>query len=178
MARQLIVVDVETNGLDRDRHQAVEVAWWNLDTDEQDAFVPAHSVSDVLATADIAALKVNRYLDRIAEAPQDRGMKISALYGQLRDATLVGSNPGFDAAMLRKMFSSWGRADSFEPWHHRMWDLSNVAATVLGLDELPGLAKVCQLLGIPAGDHTAAGDVTATGLCFRALRAPSRSAEA
>lgn len=178
MTRQLVVVDTETNGLDLERHQPVEVAWWNLDTDERGCFIAVHDVSEVLANADIKALQINRYLDRIAERALDRTTKLGApsevecrrradafnLLTELTGNTLAGSNPAFDAAMLRKLF------DGPDPWHHRMLDLSAYAAGVLGLDELPGLARVCELLDIKPGDHTAEADVTATGLCIRELR--------
>lgn len=170
MIRHMIVVDVETNGLDFARHEAVEVAWWNLATDERGQFIPRHDVAKVLAAADVKALQVNRYIDRIADQRTDRDHTpaFDALLAVLRHHTLAGSNPAFDARMLMKLYI--GRSSlTPPPWHHRLWDLSAYAAGVLGLDELPGLARVCELLNIPAPDHTAAGDVTATGRCFRAL---------
>lgn len=173
-ARQIVVVDTETNGLDPDRHQAVEVAWWNLDTGERGVFIPQHNVSMVLHDADVRALQINRYVDRIAGQKQDNGRETVGLFQQLDGNTLAGSNPAFDAAMLRKVFAGTRRgADppGVVPWHHRMWDLSAYAAGVLGLEELPGLAKVCELLEIEPGDHTAEADVTACGLCFKKLRA-------
>lgn len=186
-ARQIVVVDVETNGLDHDRHQAVEVAWWNLTTDARGTFIPPHSVRRVLAAADVRALQVSRYIDRIADAEQGTHDDVLTLKEQFeggrfawRDAarpplaTLLGSNPRFDALMLAQLPVTPVRekgARLGEVWHHRLWDLSAYAAGALGLDELPGLARVCELLDIPGPDHTAAGDVTATGLCFRTLQA-------
>ncbi|MGD9991122.1 hypothetical protein [Pseudonocardia sp.] len=181
--RHIIVVDCETNGLDPERHQAVEVAWWNLATDERGVFVPTHSPADILAAADIRALQVNRYIDRLPDAEQDRsGAGTDLLHRQFRTPagkfveqdvahTLAGSNPRFDAGMLAKLFATTGATEDFddEPWHHRLLDLGAYAMGVLGLDEVPGLARVCELLHVSAPDHTAEGDVTATGLCFRKL---------
>lgn len=188
IGRHVIVVDVETNGLDVARHEAVEVAWWNLTTDERGSFIPQHSPHAVLAAADLEALRVNRYLDRIAPQEQDvyghHAVKLWEQFGGPLDDehpeefgepavahTLAGSNPSFDAAFIAKMFASVEMTSELEPgpWHHRLWDLSAYAAGVLGLDELPGLARVCELLGVQPPDHTAEGDVIATGLCFRAL---------
>lgn len=172
MTRHLVVVDCETNGLNPDVHEAVEIAWWDLTTDERGCFVPKHDVSKVLAVAEVKALQINRYIDRIADtAHVDSTEQLRALHTALTGNTLGGSNPTFDAGMLRKFFAHGGRVGVLQPWHHRMWDLSAYAAGVLGLDELPGLARVCELLGIEPGDHTAEADVTATGLCFRALDA-------
>jgi DNA polymerase-3 subunit epsilon len=178
MTRNIVVVDTETNGLDLKHHQAVEVAWWNLTTDERGVFIPLHNQRMVLHDADLPALRINGYIDRIADhmlAAHESERAIRNLYGELRGATLAGSNPAFDAVMLAKLFRQLeGRggpqALNNHPWHHRMWDLSAYAAGVLRLDELPGLAKVCELLGIKPGDHTAETDVQATGLCFRELQ--------
>lgn len=189
MSRDIVVVDVETNGLDPDRHEAVEIAWWNLETGDRGRFVPRHDQNDVLARADVQALRVNRYIDRIADGPHDTGCdELLRLWEQFAGSfddefpdsdeeptanTLAGSNPTFDAAMLRKAFAKLDKPFDIEdvaPWHHRLWDLSAYAAGVLGLDELPGLARVCELLDIDPPDHTAEGDVTATGKCFNELR--------
>lgn len=182
--RQLIVVDVETNGLDLERHQAIEVAWWNLTTNERGYFIPRHDVHEVLATAELEALRINRYIERIAGLlPMDDGRQADELWGQFVPTgigdpdgvrhTLVGCNPRFDAAMVTKVFVRSPVTEFLEPepWHHRLWDLSTYAAGVLGLDELPGLSTICELLGIEPGDHTAEADVTATALCFRVLQA-------
>ena len=179
--RHTVVVDVETNGLDLERHQAIEVAWWNLDTDQRGCFVPAHNISEVLGTADVRALQVNRYIDRIPGSVYTQKWidVLDVMVGNLmgddgEGATLAGSNPRFDAAMLSKLIlrtnDDHDTALDHEPWHHRLFDLSAYAAGVLGLDYLPGLAATCELLGVEAPDHTADGDVTATGLCFRELQ--------
>lgn len=178
--RQIIVVDVETSGLDPAKHVTVEVAWWNLSTDDRGAFVPIHDVPNTLATADIQALQVNRYVDRLATAEQDeKHIAAQQLWDTLSGNTLAGSNPAFDAAFLTRMFTKSKRSyRAHAPWHHRLLDLSSYAAGVLGmpLSALPGLSTVCAELGIEHRDaHTAAGDVAATVACFRRLRHPEVS---
>lgn len=176
--RQVVVVDVETNGLDHEKHTVVEVAWENLTTGAAGVFVPPHDVHHVLATADVKALQITRYIDRLATAEQDddRGEGARVLWENLRGNTLAGSNPRFDAAFLTKMFTEQyvGTHDmkGVPPWHHRLLDLSAYTAGVLGIDlgELPGLFTVCAALAIPLVDaHTAGGDVAATVACFRRL---------
>lgn len=171
LPRHLYVIDVETSGLDVAKHEVVEVAWWNLTLDERGHFVPRHDVRQILAEGDLDALRINRYLDRIPLMPQADGATVRGLHARLTGvggSTLIGSNPTFDAAMLMKLFRRQ-LPNAPVPWHHRLWDLSAYAAGVLGLDELPGLSKVCELLDVPGPDHTAEGDVTATGLCWREL---------
>lgn len=206
--RQVIVVDLESNGLDPRRHQAVEVAWWNLATSERATFIPRHDVSKVLKRASIRALQINRYIDRIAEAPQDTDdSQALALWRQLSGrtaqwrvqqpsalavaleamnarrrgeepppppagpvaATLLGSNPRFDARMLEKVFRKIGR--EIEPCHYRLLDIAAYAMGVLGLDYPPGLAEICERLGVEPGDHSAEADVTATGVAYLKLAA-------
>jgi hypothetical protein len=177
--RNIIVVDVETNGLNIARHQAVEVAWWNLTTDARGWFVPPHNVSEILGKADLKALQVNRYVDRIAEREQDSdGDGLTTLHNQFSvydedlatftQHTLAGSNPRLDAAMVNKLFAG-SEFLEIDPWHYRLLDVGAYAMGALGLGEVPGLWDVCQALGIPPGDHSAEADVTATGLCLRAL---------
>lgn len=183
--RHLVFVDVETNGLDRKRHVAVEVAWWNLTTDVRGHFVPRHDVSRVLGTADVGALRVNHYVDRLATAEQARPAQVLDLWEQFagpdaaatagkRSArhTFVAANPAFDAHFVRKVFRALSTPfgiDDTEPWHFRLWDVETFAAGVLGLDEVPGLSTIASLLGIALGDHTAQGDVTTGGLCMHRL---------
>ncbi|MGH3693260.1 MAG: hypothetical protein ACRDRX_04540 [Pseudonocardiaceae bacterium] len=171
--RHVVVVGVQATGLYPGHHVCVEVAWWDLTTDERGHFVPHHTVSAALAGADIKSLRLNRYVDRIAGQPQDcDGVEARRLSDVLHEQTVAGSNPAFDAAFLLKMFVDVERRDqgAIPNWHHRLWDLSAYAAGALGLDHLPGLAEVCERLDIHARpDHTAEADVTAAGLCFRAL---------
>lgn len=175
--RHVIVVDVETSGRDPERHAVVEVAWQNLRTGENDVFIPRHTPSEVLAAAEIEALRVNRYLDRLTDVElQDHtGEDAATLANQLHGHTLAGANPRFDWEFLRRMFAAFD-TDEFDVFvpepHYRLLDLSAYAAGVLGLpiNELPGLSDVCGLLGIErAGKHTAADDVRDTAACFRVL---------
>lgn len=174
--RQIIVVDLETSGLDPAMHSVVEVAWHNLASDEQGSFVPQHEPGQVLAAADLQALRVNRYIDRLADAPQADWPTAWRFYEQLTGATVAGSNPTFDTAFLPILWRQYADRQTTSivenPWHHRLLDLSAYAAGVLDLDprELPGLARVAELCGVEHLDpHTAAGDVDCTVACFRVL---------
>jgi hypothetical protein len=86
----------------------------------------------------------------------------------LTGATIVGSNPAFDTAMLR---ARWGHA----PWHHRLINVAEGAMWLFGWERPKGLADVRTALvergfEIPEPDHTAAGDVEATRTVYYALR--------
>ena len=169
-ARHLVVVDCESSGL-RDKDFAVEVAWRNLSTGEHGYFVPVHSVDWVLKYGQPEALAINGYQDRLITAKQDHDqMGVAYLDEVLKGNVLAGSNPRADAGWLEKAFEV---DPGGGPWHHRLLDLSAYAAGVLGLDprNLPGLARVCELLGVdPEPEvHTAQAGVDTATACFLAL---------
>lgn len=177
--RQIVVVDVETNGLNYRRHIAVEIAWWNLTTDERGVFVPPHSWRDAVTEGELEALRINRYLDRLASVPQDlTGEAGRRLWEQLEGNVLAGCNPAFDGPFIRNLWHDdvydLDRGGYVDPpsWHHRLLDLSAYGAGVLNIPvtELPGLSAMCDRLGVEHIDaHTAFGDVMATVECFRKL---------
>lgn len=165
--RQAIIVDVETTSLDVDTCAILEVAAINMETGESLRFVPYVDPQD-LANAQPMALSVNRYYERrLFEETLgrgDTGKAWSSLSSMLQGNSLGGSNPRFDAAVLKRVIG--------EVWHHRLPDLSSYAAGVLGLPitELPGLAEVCTRLEIINHEpHSALVDAQATADCFTLL---------
>ncbi len=171
--RELVIVDVETTGLEP-HDICVEVGWHDLRTGEHGGFVPSHDVAWVLENAHPKALEVNGYRERLVEAKQDDGSELHRLHHRLRGQSLGGSNVRTDAAHMARMFVA---AEGLvrEPWHYHLAELSSYACGVLGLPitEPPGLWTCCELLGVePEGDvHTAQGGASATARCFTALMA-------
>ncbi|WP_344029324.1 exonuclease domain-containing protein [Pseudonocardia kongjuensis] len=163
-----VVVDTETTGLRRGFDVPVEIAWWDLVTGDRASFIPPHGDFD-MEQASPEALQINGYWARGLDNPNrwDDGTELHRLHTALQDRTFAGSNPHFDIDMIRPLFAAAGLAP--EPWHHRVDALEGYARGRLGRRTLPGLARVCELLGVDPGDHTADGDVTATGRCFLAL---------
>lgn len=165
--RHLVVVDVETTGLDPQFHVPIEIAAINVDTDEVLSFVPYLS-PDKLAQADPDALRINRYFERgvyrQALTHQATQSMYESLWTFLRGNTLGGANPRFDAAML---MAADGRG--IEPWHYRLADVSAYTAGALGVypSDLPGLAVCCERLGVVnETEHSALSDAKATAACF------------
>lgn len=174
--RQAIVVDTETTSLNTQTCTILEVAAINLTTGETLRFVPFIDATS-LAEAEPIALSVNRYYERrLFEETQDRdstARSYSLLTKMLRGNSLAGSNPRFDAAVLKRVIG--------EVWHHRLPDLSSYAAGVLGLPitELLGLDKVCEKLDITNIEpHSALGDAQATVECFHELARLTNGARA
>ena len=164
----LCFIDTETTGLDPDRHQAYEVCWWREDEALPNTAILPHTLNG----ADQVALEISRYHRRLVRPgrwQQDRWQAVSELPSALCDVTLVGSNPAFDAAFLRKILEG-------TPWHHRLINVAEGGMWVFGWDRPQGLATVadkCRQEGfdVPEPDHTAEGDVRATRAVYEALRA-------
>jgi DNA polymerase III alpha subunit (gram-positive type) len=159
----LVYLDTETTGLDPELHEVWEIAWAVNDDPVQSTFVP-HS----LATADPKALELNGYWDRAdSHYPDHKRLVDLEIRKLLTGNTLVGANPAFDAAFLRKR---WGVA----PWHYRMIDVESMALGILGYDRPKGLAELAEDLvqldyDISLPDHTAETDVIVLRDCYRAL---------
>jgi DNA polymerase III epsilon subunit-like protein len=155
-----VYLDLETTGLDPQRHEAWEVAW-AVDEGPVRSGILNHS----LRNADPAALEIGHYHERHDGPPADEG----TLLDDLHAATLVGANPAFDAGFLR---ARWG----VTPWRYRLLDVEAYAMPLLKLSEPKGLAYVAEQLrdmghDIYTPDHSARADVLTLRDCHRALRA-------
>lgn len=158
-----VFVDIETTGLQRERHQIVELAW---------ALGPGPiqvvRLRHTLKFADPDALKVNRYHERGLSDGWSTPEQISRFLIDARGNTLVAANPAFDAGFMQDHFG-------FAPWHYRLCDIQSYAAGVLGCwDRPPSLRSIRdQLLRlryeIPEPDHSAGGDVACLRACWSAL---------
>lgn len=161
-ANPLVFLDTETTGLDPDRHEVWEIAW-AID----DGPIESRIVTHQLQTADPEALDLNGYWTRGFDADPVITADLT-LRVILDGATIVGANPAFDAAFLRRR---WGAA----PWRYRMIDVESMAAQAFRWDRPNGLATIAEKLrhldfDIPRPDHTAAGDVATLRAVYWALR--------
>ena len=165
----LCFIDTETTGLDPRIHQPYEVCYWREDRHQPRTLSLPHT----LEYADGAALRIGGYHERqfAPGKPFDPTETYVLRAGLLRDlegVTLVGSNPAFDAAMLRQFIGT-------DVWHYRLINVAEGGMWVFGWDRPKGLADVaaeCRARGyeIPTPDHTAEGDVRTTRAVYEALR--------
>lgn len=172
-ARDLIVVDVETSGLDPAKHVVLEVCAINLRTGAELHFVPEPAI-DWIRFADPEALAINRYYERRLHRAQLDTPTTLARWDELRDMLhgnlIAGANPWFDAAFLDPIL--WpGQEPGRDP---HMRDLSTLAVGILDMD--PGVPwaqrNILAELGIVNEDpHSALGDARACAAAFRALLA-------
>lgn len=161
----LCFIDTETTGLDPRIHQPYEVCIWREDEEAPVTITLPHT----LEFADPQALQIGKYYE-LGRAPFEDGAGWVArqLLARLRGATLVGSNPAFDAAMLTRYIGA-------PVWHYRLINVAEGAMWKFGWERPKGLATVRDELvargfDIPEPDHTAEGDVRTTRAVYYALR--------
>lgn len=160
----LCFIDTETTGLDPRIHQPYEVAWML----EDGAGVKSMLLPHDLKHADPVALKIGHYFERNMHRKYPPEDAAKALASKLTGVTLVGSNPGFDAAMLTRVIG-------YAPWHYRTINVADGAMWLFDWRRPRGLADIaaeCTERGyeIPVPDHTAEGDVLTTAAVYAALR--------
>lgn len=165
MSTVLCYIDTETTGLDPRIHQPYEVCIWRADEDTPSTYDLPHT----LEYADPQALAIGGYHSRKFMTFLDAGGTTRhRVLRKLSGVTLVGSNPAFDAAMMRRYIGT-------EVWHYRHINVADVAMTVFNWGRPKGLADIVLALAaegydIPEPDHTAEADVRATRAVYEALR--------
>lgn len=124
--KRLAFVDVETTGLDAFLHEVWEIAVI-LRVDGEDT-EHVFRIKPDLANATPEALRINRFHERTSapawrwDDPLDAAAHLNTL---LIDAVLIGSNPAFDADMIRNLFARY--FDDPTPWHYRTVDVVTLA---------------------------------------------------
>lgn len=170
----LIVVDVETSGLDPLTHDVLEVAAIDLNTGDELHFVPTPTRNEWQTEASPEAMQVNRYYERGVYKDQvdtaTTGERWAALAEMLDGNILAGANPWFDAAFVDAAMRHWGITPGRR---YQLRDLATYASGILRLDPAnpTSSATVLDKLGITnRAPHSARGDATAAAAAFSALR--------
>jgi DNA polymerase III epsilon subunit-like protein len=132
-------VDLETTGLDPDRHDIWEIAIIKRCGDGPDwehHWQIRPTQLHLQQIADPKALEIGRFHQRLNipdgchyvqtgtdgnPVPMSRGDLVWSVIHLLRDAVMVGSNPAFDASFLRTFLDA-------APWHYRTVDIATLAA--------------------------------------------------
>ncbi|MGW2721355.1 3'-5' exonuclease [Streptomyces sp. NPDC001492] len=126
----LVFGDTETTGLDPFMHDAWEFAL----IVRRDGHDTEHvfRIRPDLGNADPKALEINRYHERTTADGwtwDDPHTAATRMYSLLNGAVLIGSNPSFDADMIRNLFARY--YDDAKPWHYRPIDIATLAAGYL-----------------------------------------------
>ena len=159
--RPLAFIDLETTGLDPERHEILEIGVIRVhgDTLEEIERADVRVRPERLDKADPRALALNGYSEkgwRDASSLTEALGRIAALF---EGATLAGHNVWFDRAFLD---AGWRRTGVTPPeMDHHVLDTATLAWPLVaaGLVESVSLAPVCERLGIDGSEpHRALSD--------------------
>lgn len=175
---RLAFVDIETTGLDPDRHEIWEVGVIIRDGAADDVehhwFLEPHA----LENADQVALQIGRYHERhplgyLCESDQvydviRDGQASHEIAAALWDSCLVGANVRFDAGFLER-FLRWNQ--DTPGWHHRLCDVESAIGGKYAIEPPKewGLKKLAPLTGCDLSayeEHTALGDARLARDCY------------
>lgn len=172
-ARDLVVVDIETSGLDPARHVVLEVCAINLRTGRELAFTPEPQL-DWIKRAAPEAFSINRYFERRVYRSQLDAKTTRARWRELAEmldgAIVCGANPWFDTAFLDPIL--WPDTEPRRDYHLR--DLTTLAVGILDLDPAVPWSQRSILEQLEITNHkphSATGDARACAEAFRALLA-------
>lgn len=185
--RHVVFLDVETNGVNVRVHDAWEFAWWNLTTGQRGGSqIYIRDLNAFMDSAQPDAFTVNKFRERFRfPMPEQTSAALTAMVSATwpegcAEPIIVGSKPTFDMEFMGKVLRAYeiGEMVTDSPWHHHPVDLGSYALGVLGGDitRPPSARRVAEMVGIPAGDHSAEGDVTSGGRAFLLLREAARLA--
>ena len=173
MSDKLVFLDIETTGLDPQRHEILEVGMV-VRTDGQvgsDKNIHFSLGIDPWA-AEEKALEVNRYYERQSEL---QNLLISDEWAErwlrstLSEAVVIGNNPQFDLRFIEAFFLTHSRVQDSTPWYYHPIDLKALVAGRLGMGEPPWSTKAIAResgVAIPDDAHSALADATWNRDCY------------
>lgn len=167
----IVYVDIETTGLDPERHQPWEIA---LVTDR---WAECWQVPVDLAVAEPGALRISGFYDRSHQVHRHEQLAsplrvAEAVAAATAGKYLAGAVPSFDATFLDRFLRRHGHGPA---WRHRLICVESVAAGALREDLPVGLSDSAAALGINVdgydlhhalGDAQLARDVHHAALAF------------
>ena len=187
------VIDVETGGLDPQRHAILSLGVVALDTASGHTETLELLISDPHGEVTEEAIRKNRLdpaqVRRTGLSPEEAVRRLEDFLlphlptGQ--KAILAGHNVAFDIAFLRRLYRLADAEDNFNArYSHRAVDLHSAYMLLAEAGLVPCLASasldaIALSLGVPQDPdrrHTALGDALTTARCLWELLERARSA--
>lgn len=169
MKRDIIIVDVETGGLDA-KHDAL--LSYCLKAFRKDELISSFVKNDLGLQVHDQAISTNKLDERVGITNLEAYLKIKEFLKLYNKPILAGKNVKFDIGFLEMLFIRFGdNLYSYIDYHVFEVD------TLIMLDEIMknttyeslSLSNVCENYGIEAKWYTADGDVRATEELIEAL---------
>lgn len=172
--KNMLIIDLETTGLSRWRHEIIEIAILPVDirTMEQCGDMYHRKVKPVkLKTADPKALEINGYTPEGWKDAIDLDDMLLEIQPILKNKGMfAGANPQFDYGFLEYAYKE--HSIKFPYMERRMFDVATLALPLLamGYIESVSMSKLCEYFEIErVAAHTADGDVRDTLAVMRKL---------
>lgn len=153
----LVFIDIETTGVDFNRHEVTEVSFIRREIDGRETSVEMLMQAQRLDLADVGALKLQHYYERrdpiIKPEPEEmrvtlwsRAQVAATVARWTAGSFLVGISLAFDWRFLHDLIV----AEGLQPaWDFHLIDVNNFAAGRLGWGHPPWhTSKVCEALGV------------------------------
>ncbi len=171
--QSLVFIDLETTGVDMDKHEITEIACLVVDPKTlkikkrfERKVKPEH-----LETADPAALKLTGFSEKVWQKEARPIKKVLEELNKLAPGGMfIGWNISFDRPFLEKLVRGKGMMLNFD---YHWLDVLSLVYEEFFSDKKPKRLKLtaaCEVLGIPRGKkHTAMADTKATFEVYKAL---------
>ena len=170
--RKAVFVDIETTGVQVERHQIIDIAV--VGPDEKDEWQSKMHVSDTaLALASEGAIKVTGFKkSEWVGAPKITEV-LTSFMQRVRGHVLIGHNIMFDIGFIRRALGQVGiPADFLPPPCVDTYMLAKQTLTHFGLKKF-ALDACNEFLGLPReGDHRALGGALACKRLYETLTNP------
>lgn len=173
--RPLIFLDLETTGLEVQKHEIIEIGALKVNSFRPFKIVAELSVKvnpKNLKNASKDALKITSYSQDRWKDALDIKETLQKLDEFGKDGILTGYNVNFDWAVLDRAYFALGRQDPF--YYHRLDIMSMVYLRLFSKKSLKrfSLGEVCKYFKIPENrKHHALDDARATYFVFKHLLA-------
>ncbi|QIN94630.1 DnaQ-like protein [Streptomyces phage Muntaha] len=161
MKREFVFVDCETTGLDPRRDKLVELTYATSTSHFKTLYF---GVTEVPPFID----ELTKFTERgVAQEPHASLAQINDFLETMQDQTMVSANPSFDKAFLEEN-GLWNG-------HYRTLDIETYAMAKFGIDFVPSMAKIVEMLNVMGyeltqPDHSSYKDTKALREAFNILR--------
>lgn len=175
----LAFIDLETTGLDPERHEIIEIGCIIARQVERPGCGPSvEKIEEIdlkvkpehVETADPQSFRINGYTPEAWLFAVDLKPALEQLAEKTKDAIMVGQNVSFDWVFLEKAFAKTGVVQMM---HYHKIDTIALAFAKLyddGRAQKFSLRSLCELLGVVnEREHSALSDVRATYDVYRKL---------
>jgi len=177
--QQLAFIDLETTGLEPDKHEIIEIGIVLVEqsiSDEKKMKMEVLEEFEVkvkpehIENADPVGLRINHYNEKDWLFAADLQNALRTVSEKTKGAIMVGHNVAFDFAFLENAFERLGIENKMH--YHKLDTISIAFAKLYGHENIDKLSLrvLCEYLGIKnARAHSALSDARATLEVFQKL---------